>query len=205
MTFFSGNGWLVACVFLIFSLGIIIYDFFVVKSDINKTMPKKVSNPTSEIRFNILAILVLLIFIGVIAVLGYKANELRLAEKKLSITPAPQTQTVTAPVNSPSLQVGTASNVDQHIDYSSKQIIQTNSGTFQGLVNAPAQTVNLTQIFNNNYQNTNPPNKELHDWLTNFEPQYESTTNDVQLLKKTIPSDRVHFSVPVHELVLGPG
>jgi hypothetical protein len=72
------------------------------------------------------------------------------------------------------------------VDSSLKQLFQTNGGQIQGQINAPAQVVNVTQVFNNNYENSNPANTELHEWITNFEAKYEATTNDLQLTKKNV-------------------
>jgi len=99
-----------------------------------------------------------------------------------------QSQTVTSsnPVKSPVLQVGKASNVQQQIDFSTKNFQSAGFSNFASMIAPGAVIQNL--IVNGSGINSNPADTELHEWITNFDKNHASETNDIQLTKKEVYS-----------------
>lgn len=103
----------------------------------------------------------------------------------VSLTPSTNQKT-TSVVASNILNSGVIGNADQiNLDRSIQQFALTNSGLIQGQVNAPFQPVNLTQIFNN-YDNSNPSNTGLKEWVANLDLRTSTNTADIQLTRSDI-------------------
>ena len=154
---------------------------------------------------------------GVIAFVVCICLVLFVAHKEFGGASTTSTQNLTAtnPIKSPILQVGTASNVEQKIDYSSKSTASTGGVAISGNGNVTMvgtnNTMNSQTGTNNQFSNlkffgnfqgqiipanigtfnyepiiTNPPDTELRAWITNISETAAFASNGILLTTKQL-------------------
>jgi hypothetical protein len=98
-----------------------------------------------------------------------------------------QSLEVSDPVKSPTLQIGTASNVMQQVDYSTRVIAQTNSGQVEGQIVGPDH-ISITQNFyNNGFSNVPDVNlTRLRERVSNIETKVETESTNINLTQGDI-------------------